>query len=625
MLDRYDENLILGYIENELDAADRARFEAMLEQDEPLALLIDQLIADRALLRGLPAKEAPAILMEQVQCELERQMLVDVAPLRVAAAAAKSSVFYRFSSRMRWAGAVAAALLVGAGLTWHFDPMGWSGSSPATINDELAYHKSNGNELDDFSKNAKTLESADSGQPSAAIGERRMTGDDPEAMAKRIKPDAADDDRSGGLSKDSAATGNALALQTTPDAKRDGAGESEAAAAAEMKSEGGKGTAALALAQQDSIASALPVPAPAAVPTPAPAAPVSPTAPGAAAAFGDPVGTAEQPRAELAATASPTAQTPVFQIELQTVSAVETRQWLLAWADQNDASEQPHAAASRSRSLAMTKQSRAESQGDVQSFAADEEQADKVESKEHAKAEAASSSDKKKADLREAEGGAGAGAAPGAAPGKAPGATIKSADGAKRGNIAPPAAAKSSEGASEAKDGARAREDQSPLADAPLVDALLPDAPRALKSKLTGPASIELLVPEDRIDQLVEHIEAKTGQSLIVVREGNQTLLLSPQVANDRAAASANARKQQDKNRDAPVLTEAPADGVADASHKVAAPPAKPAAASELVPAPTTKEAATESQGREKEEKPSAKKAVVRQVMVRILLAEEPK
>ena len=43
-----------------------------------------------------------------------------------------------------------------------------------------------------------------------------------------------------------------------------------------------------------------------------------------------------------------------------------------------------------------------------------------------------------------------------------------------------------------------------------------------------------LLVPEDRLDALVTMLESKTGQSLVLVNEQGQTMLVSPQVANRR-------------------------------------------------------------------------------------------
>lgn len=77
MDDRYDPNLILGYVEDELIAADRARVEAMLAEDDALAALVADLRRDRAALRSAPALEPRADLAEGAIAALERQMLFD--------------------------------------------------------------------------------------------------------------------------------------------------------------------------------------------------------------------------------------------------------------------------------------------------------------------------------------------------------------------------------------------------------------------------------------------------------------------------------------------------------------------------------------------------------------------
>lgn len=77
MLDKYDHNLLLGYLEEELSPAETARVEAMLGEDPKLSRLVASMKADRAALRGLPADAVPAAIMEQVNLRLERQMLLD--------------------------------------------------------------------------------------------------------------------------------------------------------------------------------------------------------------------------------------------------------------------------------------------------------------------------------------------------------------------------------------------------------------------------------------------------------------------------------------------------------------------------------------------------------------------
>ncbi len=142
-----------------------------------------------------------------------------------------------------------------------------------------------------------------------------------------------------------------------------------------------------------------------------------------------------------------------------------------------------------------------------------------------------------------------------------------------------------------------------------------PSAAEAAKVAAAEQA-ITLLVPADRVDSLVEHIEAKTGQSLIVVRTGDQTLLLSPQVANQRTPA----RKELDKiEKSAAPLADAAAEiepSPGPIQPKLDAAPAAPPS----VIAPSDKALADS-----KDVKPQAKNAAARQVVVKIILAEEAK
>lgn len=76
MTDRYDENLILGYVENELSPDERSRFETMLAQDPALRELTQGLAGDRASLRAMPREQPPAEILEDVMQTLERSMLL---------------------------------------------------------------------------------------------------------------------------------------------------------------------------------------------------------------------------------------------------------------------------------------------------------------------------------------------------------------------------------------------------------------------------------------------------------------------------------------------------------------------------------------------------------------------
>ncbi len=305
MLDRYDENLILGYIENDLDAADRARFEAMLAEDEPLRLLLEQLIADRALLRAVPAKAAPMVLMEQVQSQLERQMPADVAPQRVTGPV--SPVIHRFPNRLRWAGGLAAAVALAAGLTWHFDPWGWS--TTAQPIGELAHHVTppDADRIESFDKHHHHRPAL---PPDGSVAD---------AMPGKSAQAAGPVEQQSKSNREAGAGAGAVAT------------EAGAVAAADMPP-GGKATAALTLAHDAAVA--------------------PPSAPLPAAADNIKERTTAGDFSAPAPAAAP-APVPDFQIELQTASVSQTRQLLLAWADQNDAVEAAPAGARRGRAMQL--------------------------------------------------------------------------------------------------------------------------------------------------------------------------------------------------------------------------------------------------------------------------------
>lgn len=77
MLDRYDQDLLLDYLEGELDEDRRAPLDAMLAGDPQLAALLNEMARDREALRSLPQAEAPADLVHDVTQTLERRMLLD--------------------------------------------------------------------------------------------------------------------------------------------------------------------------------------------------------------------------------------------------------------------------------------------------------------------------------------------------------------------------------------------------------------------------------------------------------------------------------------------------------------------------------------------------------------------
>jgi hypothetical protein len=113
MLDKYDHNLLLGYVEGELTPAEQARVEAMLAGDERLATLLRSMVADREALRTLTPEAVPGDLMEAVNLRLERQMLLDEpTPLEETVRTHKT---FRLHRALIYSG-LAAMVLISAGV-----------------------------------------------------------------------------------------------------------------------------------------------------------------------------------------------------------------------------------------------------------------------------------------------------------------------------------------------------------------------------------------------------------------------------------------------------------------------------------------------------------------------------
>ncbi|HEX3358353.1 MAG TPA: zf-HC2 domain-containing protein [Tepidisphaeraceae bacterium] len=100
---------LCAYIDGELDAAERAEIEKHLEANPQHRRLIQELTAQRDLLHALPREKAPAEIVETIQGQLERSVLLgspgdggDMQSMRIS----------RWSHR----GAIAAILLLAAGL-----------------------------------------------------------------------------------------------------------------------------------------------------------------------------------------------------------------------------------------------------------------------------------------------------------------------------------------------------------------------------------------------------------------------------------------------------------------------------------------------------------------------------
>lgn len=76
MTERYDQDMILGYVEGDLDDVQRVAFEATLAQDHELRNLVSQMKLDRESLRRLGGVPAPVGLIDQVMQVKERAELL---------------------------------------------------------------------------------------------------------------------------------------------------------------------------------------------------------------------------------------------------------------------------------------------------------------------------------------------------------------------------------------------------------------------------------------------------------------------------------------------------------------------------------------------------------------------
>src|SRR5947209_7711487 len=68
---------LCAYVDGELDAAGRAEIEAHLASNPQHRQLMAELSGQRQLLRALPRAKAPDDLLETVQTQLERSVLLD--------------------------------------------------------------------------------------------------------------------------------------------------------------------------------------------------------------------------------------------------------------------------------------------------------------------------------------------------------------------------------------------------------------------------------------------------------------------------------------------------------------------------------------------------------------------
>lgn len=121
--DQYDDDLILGYIEDELTDEQTVAFEQMLKADPRLASLVASMKQDRQMLSELDQVTAPMEMSDYVSAQLERQMLLGPLPQRRKSTPTNySTPQSRSHSRMMRIfsyGSLAAMFLVVVGLMYH--------------------------------------------------------------------------------------------------------------------------------------------------------------------------------------------------------------------------------------------------------------------------------------------------------------------------------------------------------------------------------------------------------------------------------------------------------------------------------------------------------------------------
>ena len=201
MADRYDQNLILEYVEGDLPPAQRVRFEAMLADDPVLRELTHQLATDRAALRDLPDEQPPAQLLEDAMHRLERGMLLGDDPAESAFTTGRTHPRRFYLGRVLAYGSMAAVLVMTGGIL------------VATLTGV------------DLLETAERYSRADRWMGSDASPQRQLamressTADDARDNSRTAEPDPRDTDPSTLASSESAApdaTGDGDAADTLP-------------------------------------------------------------------------------------------------------------------------------------------------------------------------------------------------------------------------------------------------------------------------------------------------------------------------------------------------------------------------------------------------------------------------
>lgn len=116
MVDKHDENMLLGYVEGTLTDTELARVRMLMRSDPRLEEMLEGMKGDKARLKALPEPQAPQWLMDDVDQQLERAMLME------EGAARNEAIQHRQRQRMRrviFNTSLAAMLLIVATVVIH--------------------------------------------------------------------------------------------------------------------------------------------------------------------------------------------------------------------------------------------------------------------------------------------------------------------------------------------------------------------------------------------------------------------------------------------------------------------------------------------------------------------------
>lgn len=138
MTDQYDEQLLLDYVEGELDARALKKVEALLSEDAQLRELLSGMKQDRDAMRDLSDPRPPEWVMDEVDRHIERAMLVEQSDEEVEAGQVQQKYVFR---RIMFGSGVAAMVTLLAGVViwslWGLNPYGFDyAKDKNTGNDE---------------------------------------------------------------------------------------------------------------------------------------------------------------------------------------------------------------------------------------------------------------------------------------------------------------------------------------------------------------------------------------------------------------------------------------------------------------------------------------------------------